>query len=113
MSSEVPKRRLPRFSLITLIVAVNVAGVLVWANVAKRDQYRAIEVHGILSPQVPFKVSGFPLIHRERMHVKLLGNKGTRSFASMAFNLLFAIVAICGSALLTELLVRRFRKAKS
>ena len=30
------KRRWPRFSLLTLIVVVNVAGVLVWANVRQR-----------------------------------------------------------------------------
>ena len=31
-----PKPTRPRISLITLIVAVNVAGVLVWANVRER-----------------------------------------------------------------------------
>ena len=36
MSDPAPRRRL-RFSLITLLVAVNVAGVLVWANVSERD----------------------------------------------------------------------------
>ncbi len=46
MSNERPKRRLPRFWLMTLIVAVNVAGVLVWANVTgyERDVRRRLSM---------------------------------------------------------------------
>lgn len=51
---EQPKRRF-RFSLITLLVAVNVAGVLVWANLVHRNDVILVD-----RESMPAFVQGWP-----------------------------------------------------
>ena len=45
-------KHLPRFSLITLIVAVNVAGVLLWANVRGREAVLQVTDFGAIDEAV-------------------------------------------------------------
>ena len=104
-------RRLPRFSLITLVVAVNVAGVLVVLNIFERDHVRAYQGHGVRGSHVPFKVIGFPLFHRERLNVEV-APPPERSVGFLILDVVFALASVGIAAFLTELLVRKFRKAK-
>ena len=85
MPAEAPKRRLPKFSLITLIVAVNVAGVLLWANVNGRPfDWRL------------WDFSGNMYIHT--YHVFL--------------DILISLIVIVAAGTLTEFLVRKLRKLR-
>ena len=122
-------RRL-RFSLITLIVAVNVAGVLVWANV--RTVYRKTTIdddtwsHTVgqgwpfpikadsevwtLNPNnVPltasFDWSGPMIMFRD-------ADKSGWHWNALVLDLGIALSILLLATLLTELLVRKLRKAK-
>ncbi len=102
---EQPKRRRFQFSLLTLIVAVNVAGVLVWANVHLKDFSADID-----SIEMIYHVQsqGWPLAAR-------MIQDHTFShwlWHNCALNALIALSFLTNAGLLTEFLVRRVRKAK-
>ena len=123
-----------RFSLITLIVAVNVAGVLVWANLERTYVEPVVAVpFSSRPPPTSFsfmtklgRLQGWPLvIRRLRPTVITISSvpgtiQGTDSsqpiwrwsWISIASNLAVAILILSAFCAITEFLVRRIRKAK-
>ena len=96
--AEVPaKPRRFRYSLITLLVAVNVAGVLVWANI------EVVEVHNMV-----FHL-GWPFVWLSEGGIK---EWGIHPYELVA-NVLIGIALTAFAAISSEFLVRRIRKAKS
>ncbi len=136
MPSDAPKRRLPRFSLITLIVAVNVAGVMVWVNLRVRTVTRILQETyeaGLLTITVSKIKSqqGWPFMHGETLRYSWQDVAGpsrkrvtdrasettgvipTRWYpTALICNLTIGVMLASLSALLTEFLVRKLRKAK-
>jgi len=116
MSDPAPRRRF-RFSLITLIVAVNVAGVLVWANVKKKET-GAIPVSGGRAYET--MRYGWPMVACVMTRVTGLAAVRGESLtearawepAGVLTNAVAAILAVLFFGWATEFLVRRLRKAK-
>ena len=109
-----PSGRRFRFSLITLLVAVNVAGVLVWANVRGRADARYVN-----SFQQSERFHGWPMVIYAKPVMILPFRIGGRSSWPSAFywdgllnNIVVGISFIGLSSFLTEFLVRKLRKAK-
>jgi len=107
MTPEATKpRRLPRFSLITLLVAVNVAGVLVWANVRQRQPWYMFN-----TSQRLWYVQGWPFEARlstdEPDGADQVRWNRSWQWWSVVGNAMFAIFVIGGSCTLIEYLVRK------
>ena len=100
------KPRRFRFSLITLLVAVNVAGMLVWANVHDDSESDA------------YFLRGWPIQYQEPSPLaKMLNLFYDGELTPSASVTVWKNIAICGvillsATMLTEFLVRRIRKAK-
>ena len=119
-----------RFSLVTIIVAVNVAGVLIWANsraVAWDDVPPLMFGSTATHPKVVRAFQyGWPFAMRERrdyMSVSIgswvmIPRTETRwihtewHMQHVAANSIIAVAIVALSCFVTELLVRRLRKAK-
>ncbi len=119
MPSDAPKRRF-RFSLITLIVAVNVAGVLVWANVVVRTSDSENWDDG------PIDSRGWPFIactDAGDISLSFLGSwSGKRdgvitspswNWTILSVNIVICLLAVVAAARLTELEVRHWRTRKA
>ena len=121
IATQVQPRRLPRFSLITLLVAVNVAGVLVWANLRNQE-----EPPFALWPTV---LVGWPLQYAQKptrspiidSFLKDIGidwmDENMDTYTWFEWTPLLGDIVIClrltvATGLLTEFTVRRIRKAK-
>jgi len=110
-----------RFSLITLVVAVNVAGVLVWANVRGRtgmpEDFRSdwsyLSDRFARDGAPKHTVRGWP---RPAYYDTDFGardaERGKFMSEGVAFNGFFAIMLLVTLGGLTELLVCKLRKAK-
>ena len=114
MSTPTAKRF--RFSLITLVVAVNVAGVLVWANIAVHNPFEGKNY--IVSPPRPRVFYGWPVPACAR-YIDVVPSPGILFGADYQWfvagsicDTVFALGFIFGSGMVTEFLVRKFRKAK-
>ena len=120
------KRRLPRFSLLTLIVAVNVAGLLLWANVTDGERHDEVFIshYGKISRTTIGQGWPFPVrltrelvfIDRTKMSegdIHLYEEPWIEwTLGGLIKNIALGLTIILIAASLTEFLVRKFRKAK-
>ena len=122
MAPEVSKRRLPRFSLITLVVVVNVAGVLVWANLRNQPP--------LLYPsRLAVYHQGWPMPHYSKRSQHITDRKPPAFFGGPALppktrvilreqwhwkwligNMTISLVIIASSAVCAEFLVRKAKR---
>ena len=93
---DAPARRF-RFSLITLIVAVNVAGVLLWVN---------WRVYEIIEAGVVCRLYGWPRVG----YVEFSEFPSRFFYDRIMINLGAALAIILVAGLLTEIVVRRMDK---
>ena len=114
-----------RFSLLTIIVTVNVAGVLIWANVRKVKSKDGATV--VASPtsflDYTLHTQGWPSAAIETQdpygRIDPVGGRASNVDNRLVWhtrgifiNVLTAIGCLAGVAIATELLVRKLRKAK-
>jgi len=95
-STDSTKRRLPRFSFITLLVAVNVAGYLVWLNFLHPDG------------------GGWPLLAHlvNRAGFLQFADRPVTNYSNLTINIIIGSSIVLAMAICTEFIVRKFRKAK-
>jgi len=116
-NAEKTRPRRFRFSLITLIVAVNVAGVLVWANVAHRKPTLLVddEIEPAFEqgwPATASRTYSFRTMDKpETGDVGVFLGSGYR-ISSALTNLAVALIILITLTTSTEFLARKFRKAK-
>lgn len=114
-----------RFSLITLIVAVNAAGALMWVNMNTQHCKLAHDDAWIEKWR-----KGWPLVYHENWIfygegytgeleatpggtvIGALGGQSPLNIKSVLFDVSVGVALVALSAVLTEFLVRRIRKAK-
>ena len=118
----------PRFSLITLIVAVNVAGVLLWANLRTGWRYADWGERGLIDQLVVYdRHHGYTYHKPVKDHYRTLLFAGTvhgwpavayveedrkYKYAGLFLDFAVSLCLIFLTGFVTEFLVRKLRKAK-
>lgn len=118
-----------RFSMITLLVVVNLAGLLIWANVHPHfSDGRFIAPNGKDLGPTTDEYYGWPVraLAKQQLEKKRWEREGSvLSFEGsviiepireerpeIVWNVVIGLIVICGVGVITELLVRKLRKAK-
>ena len=119
------KPRRFRFSLITIIVVVNVAGLLLWANVSIRTQYFLMTESGTMVPKsLPLSAGAYPFIESVGWPFESYRGEGTvkinsrgdsyrpkgiisSNIGALPINAVISLALLSGIAALTETFVRK------
>ena len=123
--------RRARFSLITLIVAVNVAGVLVWANVRRIEVSKSIEHQGMTTAEGALKEGHYRGWGWPFQYLEMLGADNVEFVLTVEeleegvetpiepersvrmvilLNTVTCLLVLVALMILTEFLVRKFRR---
>ena len=99
----------PKFSLATLLVAVNVAGIMVWLNSIKHTTFTNRGT-GFEDSET---LEGWPLDFYASITNYDVGNPFIRwYYLPLAVDIAVALLVVCVAAIVSESFVYRFRKAK-